>query len=814
MVSRLHSLAARWRLWSAAFDRWLQIYTPDDRVNGRFRAQQIQAILRLTPLTFIANILTVGVLWSSFAGSPQFPALLLWGLLLIVLVLLGARPWLAQLRGRGHEQASHRALQKAVNHASVLGLLWGSMPLLAAANPSPLLTLIMSVVVIGMLCAGGFALSSVPKAAIVYTFLVGLGCGLGIFRNPLLARWEIALLLLVYCLVVTAAIITSARTFGARLRAEAEAARQQQLISLLLNDFEAHASDWLWELDDQGYLHQPSLKLAQLWGVPLITLRTTPLVQIFRQYAPLDAEELAEAEATLEQLELRFSHNQSFRNLVIPLQVKGKTRWWRLTAKPLNNKEGHQPSWRGVGAEATDARKAEREMNRLANCDALTGLANRHQFNRRLAELASSLRADDKRFALLFLDLDNFKHVNDSLGHGVGDRVLQMLAQRLHKSLRQGDLLARLGGDEFALISLGDDAVRNAGQIAQRLLECFVEPCNIDGLNLQLGCSLGIVLAPEHSDQPEVLLKYADMALYAAKAAGRNTFQFYQEGMAVTAQRRLTMLNDMRRALEAVPSIRELSGGIKQNFRWPEALQLPQFELYYQPQICLEGDRIIGFEALIRWHHPERGQIPPAEFIPIAEESNMILPLGVWVLMEACRQAALWPDNWRVAVNISASQFSHGNLVQLVQRALCQYGLAPERLELEITESLLIQDAQSTRKTLSELQQLGVRVALDDFGTGYSSLAYLRNFPLTQLKIDRSFVSALKQDESARAIVSAILQLSRALNLETLAEGIESEQEISILRQMGCGLGQGFLFAKPIPAHALLEFASVYQHKL
>ncbi len=814
MASGFTSLAARWRLWSAAFDRWLQIYTPDDRVNGRFRAQQIQAILRLTPLTLIANLLNIGVILHSFAGSPQFSALLIWALTVIALVLFGASPWLQQMRGHRREQASHHALQKAVNHAIVLGLLWGALPLLAAANPNPQLTLIMSVITIGMLCAGGFALSSIPKAAIAYTFLVCLGCALGITRNPLLARWDIALLLLMYCLVVTAAIITSARTFGARLRAEAEAARQQQLISLLLNDYEAHASDWLWELDDRGYLHQPSLKLAQMWGIPLITLRTTPLLHIFRQYAPLEEGELTEAEAAMEQLELRFRHNQSFRNLVIPLHVKGKTRWWRLTAKPLNPTDDHQPGWRGVGAEVTETREAEQEMSRLANCDALTGLANRHQFNRRLAELASSQRADDKCFALLFLDLDNFKHINDSLGHGVGDRVLQAIAQRLYKSLRQGDLLARLGGDEFALISRGDDAVHNAGQIAQRLLECFVEPCNIDGLNLQLGCSLGIVLSPEHSDQPELLLKYADMALYAAKAAGRNTFQFYQEGMAVIAQRRLMMLNDLRRALEAVPSIRELSGGIKQNFRWPEALQLPQFELYYQPQICLETDKIIGFEALIRWHHPERGLIPPAEFIPIAEESNMILPLGVWVLMEACRQAAQWPEEWRVAVNISASQFCHGNLVQLVQRALSQNSLAAARLELEITESLLIQDAQSARKTLSELKQLGVRIALDDFGTGYSSLAYLRNFPITQLKIDRSFVSALHQDDSARAIVGAILQLSRALNLETLAEGIESTAEIDILRQLGCRLGQGFLFAKPIPAHALLEFASVYQHKL
>lgn len=814
MGQRFHSLAARWRLWSGLVDRWLQIYSPDDAVNGRFRVQQIKAILRLTPLTLVANLINLSVIWLSYAGTPQFAVLLAWGLMLAWLVFSGARPWLALVRGQVREQVSQRALNKAVTHAALLGFLWGLLPILAAANPDPHRTLIMSVISIGMLCAGGFALSSVPKAAISYTCLVGSGCLLALLRNPLLARWDLALLLLVYCTVVSAAVVTSARTFGARLRAEAEAARQQQLISLLLHDFEAHASDWLWELDDQGYLHQPSLKLAQLWGIPLITLRSTPLIKIFRQFGPEAPDEQVEAESALEQLERRLAQGQAFRSLVVPLQVKGKTRWWRLTAKPLSDKDGKFQGWRGVGAEVTETRTAEREMNRLANCDALTGLANRHQFNRRLAELAESQRAEDKTFALLFLDLDNFKHVNDSLGHGVGDRVLQAIARRLLKTLRQGDLLARLGGDEFALISLGEDAVHNAGLIAQRLLECFQEPCAVDGLNLQLGCSLGIVLAPEHSDNPETLLKFADMALYAAKAAGRNTFQFYQPGMALTAQRRLNILNDMRRALEAIPPLRALSGGIKTNFHWPDILPRSQFELFFQPQVSLENDRILGFEALMRWHHPERGMIPPVEFIPIAEESNMIIPLGVWVLMEACRIAAQWPDDWRIAVNISASQFSHGNLVQLVERALSQSGLAAERLELEITESLLIQDAQSTRKILRELQQLGVRVALDDFGTGYSSLAYLRNFPLTQLKIDRSFVAALTQDASARAIVGAIIQLSRALDLETLAEGIESSAEIDILRQLGCRLGQGYLFAAPIPEHAVLEFAAVYQHKL
>jgi EAL domain-containing protein (putative c-di-GMP-specific phosphodiesterase class I) len=322
------------------------------------------------------------------------------------------------------------------------------------------------------------------------------------------------------------------------------------------------------------------------------------------------------------------------------------------------------------------------------------------------------------------------------------------------------------------------------------------------------------VLSPIHSEDPDTLLKNADMALYAAKSAGRNTFYFYETGMALSAQKRLNALNDMRMVLESVPCIKQLTTGVSPGFRWDCATKLPEFELFFQPQVTLDNEKIIGFEALVRWHHPEHGSIPPSEFIPIAEESNMIIPLGVWVLMESCRQAALWPEDWRIAVNISASQFSHGSLMLVVQRALELSNLAPTRLELEITESLLIQDAHSTRTTLDELQAMGVRVALDDFGTGYSSLAYLRNFPLNQLKIDRSFVAALQNDSSARAIVTAIIQLADALDLETTAEGIESIAEAAILRECGCYLGQGFLFAAPMPAHALLEFVATRQLKL
>jgi diguanylate cyclase (GGDEF)-like protein len=416
--------------------------------------------------------------------------------------------------------------------------------------------------------------------------------------------------------------------------------------------------------------------------------------------------------------------------------------------------------------------------------------------------------------AVFFLDLDNFKNVNDSLGHGVGDLVLQTVAQRLQTTVRSNDLLARLGGDEFALISYGEDSGNRAGQLAQRLLDTFMKPCVINGKALQVDCSIGIALAPEHGDDPETLLKNADMALYAAKSAGRHTFRFYEAGMEIIAQQKLHLLNDMRSALEEHASTsRLLHKNFTEDLVWPQTPIRGQFEIFFQPQIKLASRQIVGFEALIRWHHPELGLISPAQFIPLAEESNLIIPIGTWVLVEACKYAAKWQSDWRVAVNLSAVQFREGNVVDVVRWALQVSRLAPERLELEITESLLIHDNLAAQQTLTALSQLGVRIALDDFGTGYSSLAYLRRFPLNKLKIDRSFVMALTQDESALAIVNAIIRLAEALKLDTTAEGIESLREAEILRSCGCSDAQGYHFGRPMPLQDAMAFAREFNQK-
>ncbi len=786
-----------WRFYLRKLKKQFQIYEAEPAVAAHFRAQQLQAIIRLTPLTMLSNTVNATAILFAFFNTPHFPSLVIWAIFLSYCIYSGTHAWLSQRNRPPLEQVSERALTRATRHAMILGVIWAAAPIIALQNHDPRLTLLLTTICTGMLCGGGFALATIPQAAIAFAVILTLGCEIALFKSHLTEHWDLAILLLVYAFIVCATVISTARTFGARLMAEAETSHQQQLVSLLLHDFEAHTSDWLWELNDRGLLQNPSKKLSALLGRDDVIVNSTAFVDLF------DVTFIHNIDNNLpiysiEHLRNLLNGTSPFSDITLPIIINGERQWWQLTAKPLFSKKSKLIGWRGVGSDVTQKYTVELEMRRLVNIDTLTGLTNRHHFNEYIEKIRQ--RNAQESFALFLLDLDNFKQINDSLGHDVGDRVLQTIAERLQKTIRSTDLMARLGGDEFALLSYVDDSNVKASLLAQRLLDTFSTPCHIDGFNLPVSCSIGIALAPEHGHEPGVLLKNADMALYAAKAAGRNTFRFHEAGMEIIAQKKLHLLNDMRHALEENVVTRQLlNKRFSTDFPWPTTPITGQFEIYFQPQITLATQEIIGFEALLRWHHPEQGFILPAQFIPLAEESNLIIPIGTWVLVESCKYAAKWDNDWRIAVNLSAIQFREGNVVELVRWALRISGLAPERLELEITESLLIHDNVAAKQTLTALRELGVRIALDDFGTGYSSLAYLRSFPLDTLKIDRSFVSALNQDASALAIVTAIIQLANALQLDTTAEGVESQVEADILRNCGCNEAQGYYFGKPQP---------------
>ncbi len=447
-------------------------------------------------------------------------------------------------------------------------------------------------------------------------------------------------------------------------------------------------------------------------------------------------------------------------------------------------RSGHLPdgSFVQTFTDVTKRREAEARVARLASEDPLTGLPNRRLFRSTLDEVCSRAKESDAEFAVLFLDVDRFKVVNDTLGHRVGDMLLQEIALRLKQALAPADVLARLGGDEFAIVAPMTASVSELEALADRLIAAVNQSYEIDGHRVRSGVSIGIAVGPRDGSNCEDLLMAADLALYAVKASTRGTYRFYDRSMNQDINDRRQLEMDLR-----------------------EALEKGELELHYQPLIDLNRNVITGFEALARWRHPVKGMVPPAVFIPVAEDTGLVIGLGAWALKEACRTAATWGDDLKIAVNLSPVQFSSPDLFNVVNSVLAKTGLAPHRLELEITERVFIDDSEKTLSTLHRLKKLGIRIAMDDFGTGYSSLSYLRSFPYDKIKVDRAFVSDLAAGTEHIAIVQAVVSIARSLGMTTTAEGVETETQKEFLAALGCDEAQGYLFSAPVPMEKLAD---------
>jgi diguanylate cyclase (GGDEF)-like protein len=417
---------------------------------------------------------------------------------------------------------------------------------------------------------------------------------------------------------------------------------------------------------------------------------------------------------------------------------------------------------------------AEDQIRYLAMHDSLTGLPNRLQLHQHLDRAVARSKRHGHLMAVFCLDLDRFKDVNDTLGHPTGDALLAEVSARLKESVREVDLVGRLGGDEFAIVAEELNAPEDAMRLARRVCTALGEPYHVNGHEVTSSASIGIAIGPLDNEAPETLLKNADLALYRAKEDGRNTFRFFEPAMDAALQKRRRLENDLR-----------------------NALRKNQLYLDYQPQFDLVNGRLTGYEALVRWWHPSEGEIPPTTFIPIAEETGLIVPLGEWILKSACAYATTWPEDTKLAVNLSPAQFKTQDVLGLVRRVLNETGLEPHRLELEITEGIILQNTESVIETLTRLDQLGVSIAMDDFGTGYSSLSYLTRFPVKKIKIDRSFIDTLGTSPQTSAIVSSIVGLGQSLNVTITAEGVETEGQAAMLRKWGCDQVQGFYYGKP-----------------
>lgn len=452
-----------------------------------------------------------------------------------------------------------------------------------------------------------------------------------------------------------------------------------------------------------------------------------------------------------------------------------------IKISPVTRPDGSGLDWTVMLEDVTARRAAESDAAERARVDPLTGLPNRLRLRERLEAALTQISAGHETCAVLLIDLDRFKPVNDTLGHAIGDALLAKVADRLRASLRPSDTVARIGGDEFVIVQGPISGVEEARALARRLVDLIGRTYMIEGHLLTIGASIGIALAPQDGADADRLLKCADLALYRVKLEGRGAFQFFEAEMDARMQMRRRLELDLR-----------------------QALGRREFVLHYQPQVSLESDRVTGCEALLRWRHPERGMISPADFIPLAEEIGLIVPIGEWVIRQACRDAATWPDAICVAVNVSPAQFKGDRLLEVIVSALASSGLPGNRLEIEITEGVLLQENARTLNLLHRVRALGVRVSMDDFGTGYSSLSYLRSFPFDRIKIDRSFVADMTRKTDGDAVIRAIAGLGRSLGMTTVAEGVETSDQMRRVRAEGCTDVQGFLISRPVQADALL----------
>jgi len=544
----------------------------------------------------------------------------------------------------------------------------------------------------------------------------------------------------------------------------------------LLDDFESLGIGWLWATDAEGRLTYISSKLAELLGFPADHFLSRSMADLF------ETDPDSQGERSSRPLRFLFGTQHKITDATVRLKKTNRNPdephlWLSMTGQPKMDSEGNFHGYRGSFKDVTEEYRLEVESSRLAEYDSLTGLANRHRMEKRIDSYLSAFAAAKRSCALLMLDLDRFKQVNDTMGHPAGDELLRQVAGRLRGIIGDRGEVGRLGGDEFQIILPDQDDNGKLGELADKIVQIISQPYPIDDKRAVIGTSVGIAIAPYDGIDRDQLVRSADLALYASKKGGRGQYRFYSADLKDEKEERQILLNDLR-----------------------DALVNEQLELHYQPVVRADDNFVVGFEALMRWEHPERGRINPDTFIAIAEESNLINQLGEWALRKACAQALEWPENIRIAVNVSAMQFANSNFPGIVMNALAATGLSPDRLELELTESVFMGDSETVDETFKVLKELGIRLVLDDFGTGFSSLSYLRYAPFDKIKVDKSFVETctLKEQNSSK-IIAAIIGLSDAIGMETTIEGVEAFDQLELVRSKGARLIQGWIYSKALP---------------
>ncbi len=728
------------------------------RVSGAWRA-------RLASHFFAAAM----VVWACYGKAPT---LLLGGwcaLVAVAAVYIVRRD--ASLLDADKRQVGESELRAHGLRIGLIGIVWAIAIVGFAPFIGTVEKFILVAALIALIAGSALVVSGAPLGTLVFGGIAGAAA---IVMLALDGAWQMAGLTAFFFAVVSYGTIEIARIYLSARIAEGNAAEKSEVVSLLLREFEENGADWLWQVDTSRRIRGASPRFSFALGKRPEDLEG----QSFLQLIAGDAWESGQFPPSLHDLAERMKRRESFSNLMVKVSIGREDRWWELSGTPLFDVGGAFAGFRGVGSDVTQQRESSEKIAYLARYDTLTGLPNRLMLTEALGDALRYAKQWRTRCAFLMIDLDRFKAVNDSLGHLVGDQLLAEVSRRLRDLVDENTLCGRLGGDEFAIVVRDASEKRRVEAIARRVIERLSQPYEIDRHTLYVGASVGSAFGPRDGKTVEDLMRNADLALYRAKDEGGSGHFSYEPALHASAEERRKLEFALRRALDR-----------------------GELVLNYQPVVDAHDESIVSFEALVRWTSPEHGFVSPGKFIPVAEDTRLIVPIGAWVLEQACREATRWPRHVRVAVNVSPEQLLEPEFASTVVQALSSSGLEARRLEIEVTESIFLRDADVARHSLEQVMALGCTVALDDFGTGYSSLGYLRKLKFSTIKVDRSFVQGAAQGGAeSLAIVRAVVAMAQSLEMSTTAEGVETAEQAEMLRKLGCSKIQGFHFGRPMPA--------------
>ncbi len=748
----------------------LGLTDPADGDWGRLRGLQYSSLTRVTAARALAHFIAALAVVRLYYTSVHPAVLVGW------LVALGASLYVGATIDKALSDADRRRITREEVNRQTLGsianaLVWvapmaGFAPFGDSSDHLELWA-----VCAMLMTASAVLLPAVPLGNLLFAGIVGGGaCASFMFG----ANFEMAALSLVFLVVVGLGAVENARYFLTARIAESAMAEKSEVVSMLLREFEEGEADWLWQIDTSRRVRSVSPRFAYALGIPTEEIEGKPFIQLIAG----PAWDTGQFPSSLHDLAERLKRRESFSQLLVRVTIGGQQRWWELSGTSKLDDNGNFDGFRGVGSDVTEQRESSEKIAHMARYDTLTSLPNRMMVTEALGEAMRYADQWRTRCAFLMIDLDRFKAVNDTLGHLIGDQLLARVSERLKSIMSDNELCGRLGGDEFAVVIRDASDHNRVTLVAETLIELLSRPYEIDHHTLYIGASVGSAIGPRDGSTVETLMRNADLALYRSKEVGGGLHHGYEPSLHQHAEERRKLEFSLRRALEK-----------------------NEFTLNYQPVVDSKDEQIVSFEALLRWNNDEHGLVSPAKFIPLAEDTRLIVPIGEWVMYEACREAARWPQTIKVAVNVSGEQLLDPSFTSTVVGALSASGLPAQRLEIEVTESIFVRDATTARAALEQIMALGCGVALDDFGTGYSSLSYIRNLRFSTIKVDRSFVQgAAVGNAESLAIIRAVVAMAESLEMSTTAEGVETEHELEVIRQLGCRKIQGYYFGRPMGA--------------